>query len=126
MRPWLEGHDVQIVTMTHASAEAVRSQVQRDRLRFPILIDSDLEVTRQLGWFDRAGLKHVTWKVLGIPIGFPVGIREMPRPATVLIDEAGVVRWLDVTDDYRLRGDEDRIRAAVERAFSRPGPVAPE
>lgn len=41
----------------------------------------------------------------------------MPRPATVLIDESGTIRWLDLTDDYRLRGDEERIRAAVGRVF---------
>ena len=118
MRPWLEHHDVQIIGMTSAGAHEVRSQAKRDGLQFPILIDSDLEATRRLGWFDPAGLKHVTWKIFGIPVGFPVGLRKMPRPATVLIDEGGVVRWLDVTDDYRLRGDEERIRAAVGRAFS--------
>lgn len=118
MRPWLQLHGVQVVAMTHASPEAVRSQIQRDGLRFPILIDFDLEATQTLGWLDRAGLRHVTWKAFGIPIGFPVGFRRMPRPATVLIDEAGIVRWLDVTDDYRLRGDEERIRSAVDRVFS--------
>lgn len=117
MRPWLQGQGVHIVAMTHGSLDAIRSQVERDGLRFPVLIDPDLTVTRRLGWFDRAGLKHLTWKVFGVPIGIPVGFRRMPRPATVLIDESGTIRWLDLTDDYRLRGDEERIRAAVGRVF---------
>ena len=41
----------------------------------------------------------------------------MPRPATVLIDKSGIIRWLDTTDDYRLRGDEDTIRNGVATAF---------
>ena len=37
--------------------------------------------------------------------------------ASFLIDEDGVVRWFDVAADYRLRGDDARILAAVRRAF---------
>lgn len=105
------------MAMTVGPAEAVEAQIERDQLGFPVLIDPDLAATRRLGWFDRAGLKHVTWRLLGVPLGFPVGFRRMPRPATVLIDESGVVRWLDVTDDYRLRGDEDTIRSGVAATF---------
>ena len=118
MRPWLTDRGIEVVAMTHAGAREVLAQIERDHLGFPIIIDQDLEVTRRLGWFDRAGLKHVTWRIFGVPIGFPVSFRRMPRPATVLIDEKGVIRWLDVTDDYRLRGDEARIREAVESAFN--------
>ena len=108
---------IDIVAMTHAPVEAVARQIDRDGLGFPILVDSDLSATRRLGWFDRNGLKHVTRRVLGVPIGVPVGFRRMPRPATALIDESGIIRWLDMTDDYRLRGDEDTIRDGVGTAF---------
>ena len=118
MRPWLADRAIGAVAMTHAPAKEVQVQIERDHLGFPIIIDPDLEVTRRLGWFDRAGLKHVTWRIFGVPIGFPVSFRRMPRPATVLIDEKGAIRWLDVTDDYRLRGDESRIREAVVTTFN--------
>ena len=117
MRPWLAEQNIDVIAMCHAPAKAVRAQIERDGIGFPILIDTDLTISRQLGWFDRAGLKHVTWRMFGVPIGFPVGFRRMPRPATVLIDETGLVQWLDVTDDYRLRGDEDTIREGVAAAF---------
>ena len=117
MRPWLAEQNIEVVAMCHAPAKAIQAQIERDGIGFPILIDPDLTISRQLGWFDRAGLKHVTWRIFGVPIGFPVGFRRMPRPARVLIDEAGVVQWLDVTDDYRLRGDEDTIRKGVATAF---------
>lgn len=122
MRGWLTGLGIIIVGMTHAPAHAVRQQIERDGLGYPILIDTDLAITRRLGWFDRAGLKHVTHRVFGVPIGVPVGFRRMPRPATALIDESGTIAWLDLTDDYRLRGDEDTIRTGVLAAFGPNGP----
>jgi hypothetical protein len=103
--------------MTHAPAQAIARQIERDGLGFPIIVDQDLVLTRILGWYDKTGLKHVTRRVLGVPIGVPVGFRRMPRPATTLIDESGIIRWLDMTDDYRLRGDEDTIRDGVRTAF---------
>ena len=79
MRPWLADRGIDVVAMTHAPAKEVLAQIERDHLGFPIIIDQDLEVTRRLGWFDRAGLKHVTWRIFGVPIGFPVSFRRMPR-----------------------------------------------
>lgn len=117
MRPWLTERGIDVVAMTSGPEKAVVAQQQRDGIGFGILLDPDLATTRQLGWYDKAGLKHATRKVLGVPIGVPVGYQRMPRPATVLLDEDGIVRWLDVTDDYRLRGDEDTIRLAVEDSF---------
>lgn len=117
MRPWLTSHNIEVVAMTFATATAIQQQIERDGLGFPIMIDHNLELTKRLGWYDRSGLKHVTWRVFGIPLGVPGGFRAMPRPATALVNETGVIRWLDLTDDYRLRGDEDRIRTAVHATF---------
>jgi peroxiredoxin len=122
LRPWLADRGIELVAMTHAPPAAVAKQIDRDGLTFPILIDSNLALTRLLGWYDKTGLKHVTRRVLGVPIGIPVGFRRMPRPATALIDELGNIRWLDMTDDYRLRGNEDTIRAGVQAAFGADGP----
>jgi hypothetical protein len=42
-------------------------------------------------------------------------------PASVLVDEAGVVRWIDVADDYRIRGEAGRILTALEETFPEVG-----
>jgi peroxiredoxin len=51
----------------------------------------------------------------------PRGIlRPLAIPTALLVDERGVVRWIDQTDDYRIRSDAERVLAAIARAFERP------
>jgi hypothetical protein len=43
--------------------------------------------------------------------GGPDG-RDVPRPATVLLDRNGVVRWLSLSTNYQVRPDpRDVVRA---------------
>jgi peroxiredoxin len=56
-------------------------------LEFPILSDPDLAV------IDRYGLRHSE----GIPGA------DIARPATFVLDRNGVVRWRDLTENYRVR-----------------------
>ena len=55
----------------------------------------------------------LTWAVVGI---IPA-VKTMAIPTTLLVDEEGVVRWIDQTDDYRMRSDPDRVFGAVQEAF---------
>lgn len=65
------------------------------------LADRDLAVTR------RYGLVHV---------GGGPGGRDIPRPATIVIDRNGVVRALFLTDNYQIRPDpRDVVRAVRAR-----------
>ena len=41
----------------------------------------------------------------------------MAIPTSLLIDENGVIRWIDQTDDYRLRSSNERVLKAVREAF---------
>ena len=43
--------------------------------------------------------------------GGPDG-HDVPRPATVLLDRSGVVRWLSLSSNYQVRPDpRDVVRA---------------
>ena len=77
-----------------------RSQELADRLKvnYRFLADPDLAVTRKLG------LVHAG--------GGPEG-RDVPRPATVLVDRNGVVRWTAFAANYQLRPDPEEVRRAV-------------
>ena len=37
---------------------------------------------------------------------------------TLLIDEEGLVQWIDQSEDYRLRSSNDRIQQAVEETYA--------
>jgi peroxiredoxin len=43
--------------------------------------------------------------------------QAMAIPTTLLIDETGTIRWVEQTDDYRLRSNNQRVMEAVETAF---------
>jgi peroxiredoxin len=79
--------------------ENAQSQRLADGLRlgYRFVADPDLAVTR------RYGLIHAR--------GGPGG-SDVPRPATVLLDREGVVRWVSLSRNYQVRPDpRDVVRA---------------
>jgi peroxiredoxin len=87
---------VEIVAISPDPSE--RSQEVADGLGrgYRFLADPDLAVAR------RYGLVHAG--------GGPDG-QDLPRPATVVLDRDGVVRWFSVTRNYQVRPDpEDVLR----------------
>ena len=77
-----------------------RSQELADRLHvnYRFLADTDLAVTRRLG------LVHA---------GGGPGGTDVPRPATVVIDRAGVVRWTAFGTNVQSRPDPHEVLRAV-------------
>lgn len=67
-------------------------------LNFRFLADRDLEVTR------RWGLVHAR--------SGPDG-QDLPRPATVVLDRDGIVRWFSIARNYQVRPDPDDVLRAV-------------
>jgi peroxiredoxin len=70
--------------------------VQELKLSFPILADTERRV------LDAYDLRHEEGGEGGIA-----------RPATFVIDGDGIVRWRNLTDNYRLRPSPDDVVAAV-------------
>jgi peroxiredoxin len=77
-----------------------RSQELANRLHlnYRFLSDPDLTVTRRLG------LVH--------PGGGADG-KDVPRPATVVIDREGIVRWAQLSDNVQSRPDPNDVLRAV-------------
>jgi peroxiredoxin len=77
-----------------------RSQKLADGLHlgYRFLSDRDLVVAR------RYGLVH--------PRGGPSG-EDVPRPATVVVDRDGVVRWLSISSNFQVRPDPTEVLRAV-------------
>jgi peroxiredoxin len=68
------------------------------RLAYRFVSDRDLAVTR------RYGLLH--------PRAGPDG-QDVPRPATVVLDRDGIVRWFSVTTNFQVRPDPGDVLGAV-------------
>ena len=45
--------------------------------------------------------------------------QTMARPAEFLIDPAGTVRWVNLTEDYRVRARPEQVIAAFDRLAPR-------
>jgi len=44
--------------------------------------------------------------------GGPGGV-DVPRPATIVLDRDGVIRWLSLSDNYQVRPDPAEVMRAV-------------
>ncbi len=56
--------------------------------------------------------------LFGLPLALIPSVKTMAIPTSLLLDEQGVIKWIDQTDDYRLRSNEARVLAAIEDAFA--------
>jgi hypothetical protein len=112
--------DVRVVALSKDTPAQVKAHQARDGLELELLSDAKLDVIRALGLLHRGGLEFATWTVAGIPLGVPSGFKDMAIPTSVLLDEEGVVLWIDQADDYRQRGDEARVAGALTNHFGPP------
>jgi alkyl hydroperoxide reductase subunit AhpC len=120
MQPELAEHGVSVVALSKDTVEQAAIHKARDGLSMTLLSDPKLEVIRQYGVEHHKALNFTTGKhiVGGIPLAFVPSFKAMALPTTLLVDDSGVVQWLDQTDDYRLRSDNSRVLQAVEKAFA--------
>ena len=71
------------------------------RLGYRFVADRDLAVTR------RFGLVHAR--------SGPEG-QDVPRPATVVLDRDGIVRWWSASSNFQVRPDPTEVLNALRRA----------
>lgn len=67
---------------------------------FPFLSDPKAETIRQYGVFH--------------PKGGEEG-QDIARPAEFLLDMSGTIRWVNLTDDLRVRARPETVLAAIDR-----------
>lgn len=119
MQPLLDEHGVRVVAVSKDTPAQVRQHAEDDALPFTLLSDPGLVLIQRFGLLHEGGLEFRTFFVgpLRFPLGWPVGFQRMAIPTTLLVDEEGVVRWIDQADDYRIRGDRARTAAALRAVW---------
>jgi len=117
----LEKFGVNIFALSKDTPEEASLHKSRDSLSFPLLSDPDTAVIRAYGVEHHKALgitKNPTTKIGGIPLGLgSVNYQTMAIPTTLLIDETGTIRWIDQSEDYRIRSSTQRVIEAVKAAF---------
>ncbi len=60
-----------------------------------------------------------------VPLGLaPFKFEAMAIPTTLLIDEAGIIRWIDQSEDIRIRSSGERVMDAAKTAFGEKAKLA--
>jgi peroxiredoxin len=89
---------VEIIAVSPDPNERSQELARGLGLGYRFVADRDLAVTR------RYGLVHA---------GGGQGGEDVPRPATVVLDREGVVRWLSLADHVQVRPDPADVLRAV-------------
>jgi len=102
LRPELDARGIEIVTLSSDTVKQTAKGRSKHGLRGTMLADPDLVVT------ERYNLRN--------PRSFapkPGVIVPLAIPTTFLVDGAGIVRWIDQTDDYQRRSDPERVLGGI-------------
>jgi len=91
---------IRVVAISVDPAEVNRQLAEKAGLTFPLLSDPEEKVIR------RYDLLHIR--------GGPKGA-DIARPAEFLIDPTGTVRWVNLTDDIRVRASGAQVLKVVDQ-----------
>jgi len=89
---------IEVIAVSPDANEQSQRLADGLKLGYRFVADRDLAVTRT--W----GLVH--------PRGGADG-QDVPRPATVVLDRNGAVRWLSLSSNFQVRPDPDDVVRAV-------------
>ncbi len=92
--PELAKKDIQVIAISPDDPDDLKTMANRLDNPYWFLSDPDLAV------IERYGIRKD---------------EELPHPAVVLIDKAGVVQWFYVGENYKERPSASQIRAVIER-----------
>ena len=80
--------------------EVTREHLSKTGWTYPFLSDADAAVIR------RYGLLHK---------GAGVDGKDIARPAELLIDPSGTVRWINLTGDFRVRARPEEVLGVFDQ-----------
>ncbi len=121
MKPILDQYGIKVVALSGDTAEQAKAHIKRDNLDLLLLSDPELKVVRQYGVEHHKALgadSSKTKTVLGLPFPTSFEYKSMSIPTSILINEHGVIQWIDQSEDYRLRASEERLTQALRNAFT--------
>ena len=95
---------IEIAAISVDSTENSRKLSRAKGYTFPVLSDPNAEVIR------RYGLLH--------PKGGEDG-QDIARPAEILIDATGTIRWENLTDDLRVRARPGQVLEAFDSSIGK-------
>lgn len=107
-----------VVAISPETPEFAEQTADKNGLSFPVLSDVDLHVSRQFDLvFDLPDYLIEIYKASGLDVAKhnENDDWQLPKPATFIIDEDGVIRFAEVPSDYTKRVDPQTIIDYLEK-----------
>lgn len=98
------GRNVRIVAISVDPPETSRNLAEKRGYTFPLLSDVNAEVIRKYDLLHAAGYEG----------------RNISRPGEFLLDPGGIVRWRDLTENYRVRVKPDAVLQVLDELGVKP------
>ncbi len=121
MQSELDAYGISILALSGDTAAQAKAHIERDKLNFILLADPELAVVKLYGVEHH---KAVGWEsnnmttVFGISMSLSMlQYRSMSIPTSILIDENGIIQWIDQSEDYRIRASYKNLMAAIKQSF---------
>ncbi len=126
MKGELTEHGVELFALSKDTVKDAAFHRQRDQLTMTLLADPSLTVIRKYGVEHHKAVEFSTGRftIAGVPLALVPSFKTMAIPTSMLIDESGIIRWIDQSDDYRLRSDNSLVFGAVKQTFGGPPDAA--
>jgi peroxiredoxin len=116
LAPALDQRGVALIAISPQRPDGSLSMQEKNELTFTVLSDPGNQVATALGVRTEAG-DDTTSKLRAIGTHLTElngdGTEAVPMPTVVVVDPAGVIRWIDVHTDYTTRTEVGDIIAAV-------------
>lgn len=117
MKSTFDQHNVQVIALSNNTPAQANLHKIRDKLNFTLLSDPLFNVIKIYGVEHH---KAIGWKSENMITIFGVAVstsmfkyRTMAIPTSILVDEHGVIQWIDQSDDYRIRASQERVINAL-------------
>jgi peroxiredoxin len=117
--PALADRDVRLIAISPQAPDGSLTMQELNELSFTVLSDPGNHIAGKLGILTRPTADTRDAQAnLGIDIaaGNADGTDSLPMPTVVIVDAAGVIRWIDVHPDYATRTETEQILAALAAA----------
>ncbi|CAN5230563.1 peroxiredoxin-like family protein [soil metagenome] len=125
--PALQKLGVGLIAISPQTPDGTRAIVQGAELSFPVLSDPANVLVRALGILTEPSAEA---RKAHTALGFDVadsnadGTGDIPLPTVIVIDAAGVARYVDIQVNYTSRTEVDAIVAAASEVSSPAGVTA--
>jgi peroxiredoxin len=118
--PALAEQGIPLVAISPQTPDGSLSTRETKELTFTVLSDPGNQIAGELGILTAPSEGALAAQLqLGLDLTKvnADGTTRLPMPAVVIVDDAGVIRWLDVHADYTTRTEPDEVLDAIAQTL---------